>query len=303
MRKFLLFIVTAALIAVLAACGGNNDAASNANKDANEGNDTNTEAEAKDYTIDFGVTPWTSTVPPTKVAGLILEEMGYEIAETDADVTSIYVGLSRGDLDVYMDSWMPVHEVHLEKYADDVEDLAVSYDSAASGLVIPTYMDDDIKEAGDLQGLEAEFGNEIFGVESGGSAAEKIDEMIDVYDLDMEQVNSSEGGMLAQALKLMEAEEPVVFYGWRPHSMFTKMDIRMLEDPEEVFNVPSIHVIVSNELKENAPEAYEFLSNWSIPIEDVEDMITKIDDGADETEVAQEWIDNNRDKVDEMIGK
>ena len=46
-----------------------------------------------------------------------------------------------------------------------------------------------------------------------------------------------------------------------------------------------------------------FLSNWSIPIDDLEAMIVAIEDGGDPTEVAREWIDNNQDKVKEMIGE
>lgn len=291
-------MMTGLLVLVLAACSSAGDE----DTDEEAGNDTKEESVSKDQTITFGVTPWTSTVPPTKVASLILQDMGYDVEEIDGDVSTIYVGLSRGEINVYMDSWMPVHEVHLDKYGDKVEDLAVSYDDAASGLVVPEYMDD-INSIEDIKGKEDMFGNEIFGVEAGGSAADKVDETIETYDLDLEQVNSSEGGMLAQALRLMENEEPLVFYGWRPHTMFNKMDIKVLEDPEEVFNVPSIHVIVDGELKESAPEAYEFLSNWSIPLEDVETMITEIEDGADEEEVAQQWIDDNEDKVKEMIGQ
>lgn len=290
LRKLFMTMMIALLALFAVACSSGDDSTSEA---------ANGESESKDQTITFGVTPWTSTVPPTKVASLILEDMGYEVEEIDADVSSIYVGLSRGEINVYMDSWMPVHEVHLEKYEGKVEDLAVSYDSARSGLVVPTYMAD-FNSVEDLVGNEDLFGNEVYGVEPGGSAAEIINELIDAYDLDMEQINSSEGGMMAQAMRFMEQEEPVVFYAWRPHTMFNKMDIKMLEDPKEIFNVPSIHVIVDSELKETAPEAYEFLSNWSIDIDDVEAMIVAIEDGEDPEEVARQWIEDNQDKIEEM---
>ena len=52
--------------------------------------------------------------------------MGYKVEETNADVSSIYIGLSRGDLNVYMDSWFPSHQVHLDKYKGKVVDTAVS---------------------------------------------------------------------------------------------------------------------------------------------------------------------------------
>src|SRR6185312_13807996 len=166
-------------------------------------NGNNKGSDKKAQTITFGVTPWSSTVPPTKVASLILEDMGYKVKETNADVSSIYIGLSRGDINVYMDSWMPSHEVHLEKYKGKVEDTAVSFSGAASGLVVPTYMED-INSIEDLIGKEDLFNNEIYGVEAGGNAAKIIDSLIEGYGLDMKQVNSSEGGMIAQGMRLME---------------------------------------------------------------------------------------------------
>lgn len=290
MRKFLFGLITVLLVVVLAACTS-----------GDKKNDEKSSAE-KDQTITFGVTPWTSTVPPTKIARLILEDMGYKVKETNADVSSIYIGLSRGDINVYMDSWMPSHEVHLEKYEGKVEDTAVSFSGAASGLVVPTYMED-INSIEDLIGKEDLFNNEIYGVEAGGNAAKIIDSLIEGYGLDMKQVNSSEGGMIAQGTRQMQQKKPVVFYGWRPHTMFNKMDIKVIEDTKGYFSIPDIHVITNAGLKEEAPEAYEFLSNWSIDIDDLEAMIVAIEDGADPEEVAREWIENNQDKVNEMIGK
>lgn len=290
MRKFLFGLITVLLVVVLAACSS-----------GDKKNDEKSSAE-KDQTITFGVTPWTSTVPPTKIARLILEDMGYKVKETNADVSSIYIGLSRGDINVYMDSWMPSHEVHLEKYEGKVEDTAVSFSGAASGLVVPTYMED-INSIEDLIGKEDLFNNEIYGVEAGGNAAKIIDSLIEGYGLDMKQVNSSEGGMIAQGTRQMQQKKPVVFYGWRPHTMFNKMDIKVIEDTKGYFSIPDIHVITNAGLKEEAPEAYEFLSNWSIDIDDLEAMIVAIEDGADPEEVAREWIENNQDKVNEMIGK
>jgi len=38
-------------------------------------------------------------------------------------------------------------------------------------------------------------------------------------------------------------------------------------------------------------------------LDEVEEIIVKIEEGQEPEEVAQEWIDNNKDKVNEMIGK
>ncbi|WP_182199739.1 glycine betaine ABC transporter substrate-binding protein [Paraliobacillus salinarum] len=294
MKKLIFGFVALTFLLIFAGCSSDGDAANDGS--GSEGSEAN-------QTITFGVTPWTSTVPPTEIAKILLEDMGYAVEETSADAGSVYVGLSRGDIDVFMDAWLPAHETYLEKYADSIENTAKSYGPADAGLVVPTYMED-INSVSDLVGKEGEFKNKLYSIEKGASVTGYINDVIDQYGLDMQQVNSSEGGMLAQAMKSMEQEEPVLFYGWRPHTMFNKLDIKILEEEKDIFGTASVHVITNNELKESAPDAYKFLSNWSIPIEDVEEMIGKIEDeGQEPKDVAQEWIDNNQDKVDEMLAK
>lgn len=290
MKKLLLTLTVILIAAFAAAC-------SSETSTTEEGT-----AGESQKTITFGVTPWTSTVPPTKIAGLILEDMGYEVEETEADAGSVYMGLSRGDLDVFMDAWVPMHQNYLDKFEDKIESTSVSYPEADTGWVVPAYMKD-INTLEDLKGREGEFSNEFYGIEKGAGASIESDEIIKAYEFDFTQVNSSEGGMLAQAQRMMEQEEPVVFYGWRPHTMFNKFDLKVLTNDQGFFETSSVEVITNKELKENAPEAYEFLSNWNITIDEVEEMIVKIEEGEDPVAVAQEWIDNNPDKVAEMKGE
>ena len=97
--------------------------------------------------------------------------------------------------------------------------------------------------------------------------------------LDLEYVASSEGGMLAQAQRMIQNEEPVLFLGWRPHPMFVNYDLKVLESPEDYFQTSEVHVITNKNLKDEAPEAYEFLSKWRMDVKDIEEMIVKIDEG------------------------
>ncbi|MFC7061990.1 glycine betaine ABC transporter substrate-binding protein [Halobacillus seohaensis] len=291
MKKLLLLGIMTTLLALIG-CSADEEASSKSNEESN-----------KDQTIKFGVTPWTSTVPPTEIAQLVLEDMGYTVEGTETNVGGVFMGLSRGDLDVFMDAWLPMHQVHLDKFEDKLDQTAVSYPEAQTGWVVPTYMED-INSISDLEGKEDRFNNEMYGIEEGASATEESDEIIEAYGLDMKQVNSSEGGMIAEASRKMAQEEPVVFYGWRPHTMFNKYDLKVIENDQGFFGSSSVEVITNSDLKDKAPEAYEFLSNWSISIDDVEEMIVEIEEnGKDSKEVAREWINDNQDKVDEMMGE
>lgn len=128
MKKILFNSVIFVLLAIIVSgCGASeNDAATDAYTDSND----------EDKVVKFGVPSWTSTVPPTKIASLILEDMGYEVEEVEADAGAVYAGLARGDVDVFMDSWFPAQEHYIEEdYSDDIEDIATSYDKAGSGFV------------------------------------------------------------------------------------------------------------------------------------------------------------------------
>ncbi|EDL64497.1 glycine betaine ABC transporter substrate-binding protein [Bacillus sp. SG-1] len=296
MKKWKIGFIMILTAFLLIGCGtGNNDEGED-NAEQNGGNN-------EGVTVTFGVTPWTSTVPPTKVAKLILEDMGYTVNETKADAGGVYTGLARGDLDVFMDAWLPVmHANYMEKYGDKLDDTAVSYTEGELGWVIPTYVEG-IESVEDIKGKEDLFGGKIYGIEEGAGMTVTSKEMIEELGLDLEYVASSEGGMLAQAQRMMGNEEPVLFLGWRPHPMFANYDLKVLTSPEEFFQTSEVHVITNKDLKDEAAEAYEFLSKWKMPVKDIEDMIVKIDEGQDAEEVAQEWIDNHQDQVKEMKGE
>jgi glycine betaine/proline transport system substrate-binding protein len=296
MKKWKIGFILMLAVFMLISCGtGANDEGED-NAEQNGGNN-------EGVTINFGVTPWTSTVPPTKVAKLVLEDMGYTVNETQADAGGVYTGLARGDLDVFMDAWLPVmHANYMEKYGDKLDDTAVSYTEGQLGWVVPSYVEG-IESVEDIKGKEDLFGGKIYGIEEGAGMTVTSREMIEKLGLNLEYVASSEGGMLAQAQRLMENEEPVLFLGWRPHPMFVNYDLKVLESPEDYFQTSEVHVITNNELKDEAAEAYEFLSKWKMPVEDIEEMIVKIDEGQDPEKVAQEWIDNHQDQVKEMKGK
>lgn len=307
MKKIFVLFMALLLAAAVVGCSssGESDNANGNNSDEKSDNASGNNDKADKPTLTIGVTPWTSTIPPTKIAGKILEDMGYTVKEKEAQPGAIYAGMSSGDIDIFMDSWYPNQKQYIDKYSDSIESISVSYDNANSGPVVPKYMED-IKDLGDLKGKEDIVNNKMYGIGEGDPAMKNMQKVIDAYDLDIELVTASEGPMLAKAKEKIDKKEPVLFYGWRPHSMFQKFDAKILtteEAPEGFFEGSTIHIIANKKLKEKAPEASKFLSNWSIAIDDVEKMITKIDKGKDAEKLAQKWIDNHQDKVKKMKGK
>lgn len=276
---------------VLAGCGGATEDA----KEAPAGN--------QDVAITFGQTPWTSTVPPTYVAKQILEDMGYKVAIQEAEAGVVYTGLASGDIDVFMDSWLPdTHKEYMDKYGDKITDAAISYPDGELGWVVPTYMKD-INSVEDIIGKEDLFGGKVYGIDEGAGITQTSRQLIEGYGLKYEYAVSSEAAMLAQAKKQIKDEKPVLFVGWRPHTMFVDFDLKILEDPKGIFKPSEVHVLTHKGFEEKAPEAFAFLSKWSMPVGDIEKMIKEIDGGAKPEEVAKKWIEENKEKVEQMTAK
>ncbi|OIJ18389.1 glycine/betaine ABC transporter substrate-binding protein [Anaerobacillus alkalidiazotrophicus] len=293
MKHFKLLVFTFTIFALIIGCGPADTA-----EDPQAGDQP-----AQDQSITFGMTPWTSTIPPTTIAMLLLEDMGYEVNQIEADAGGVYTGLSRGDIDVFMDAWLPdMHASYMEQFGDNIDSTAISYPDGELGWVTPTYVEE-INSIEDIKGNEDIFDGEIYGIEEGAGMTITSREMIEEFDLDLQYVASSEGGMLAQVARQIGAERPVVFLGWRPHPMFVDYDLKVLEGQDEFFATSEVHVLTNNDFKDRIPEAYEFLSNWSIDVGDIEQMIVEIDNGRSAEDVAREWIDNNQEKVAEMKGE
>src|SRR5699024_449378 len=129
------------------------------------------------------------------------------------------------------------------------------------------------------------------------------EQVLENYDLDMyELAYSSEGAMLGQLDASIEKEEPVIITGWRPHSAFTQYDLKFLEEPQENFKFDDIYVISYKEIEEKYPEAYNILSKWSIDVDDLEEMMFEHEvNDVSFDELAEEWIEKNRDAVDAML--
>jgi glycine betaine/proline transport system substrate-binding protein len=249
----------------------------------------------------IGLTPWTSSLPPTVIVEELLKDMGYEVEIKEAELGIVYAGLATGELDIFMDSFQPRQSPYLEEYSDSIELVSANYEGAGSGMVVPNYMED-VNDVGDLVGKEDLVDNEIIAIEDGDPAMDELQELIDAYELDIELVNSSEGALLAHARAKTENNEPVLVYGWEPHSMFTDFGLKLLSNEEhsELFNGSSVHPVVNQELKEKAPDAYQVIDGLQIPMEDMGEMLSKIDAEEDPTEVAREWIENNEDHIEEL---
>src|SRR5918994_1836466 len=288
-RSLVLVLAVAVAVFVVAGCGGGGGSP---------------ESEKKNPTL--GGIGGAESVAVTNLTKVVLEEdFGYQEVELKTlDVGLLFEGVAGGDLDAFMDVWIPNHTQLLAEVEDDVEHLEPWYEGQTSfGLAVPTYMEG-VNSIADLNGSGA---TRIIGIEPGAIITTKIDEhVIPDYNLTLEHEPSSTAAMLAEVERLYNDKEPFVFPPWCPHPMCSQFDFTYLEDPKNsqgnLDQPAKISAIVNEDLPDDDPVAYAFINNIRLNEEELislEDAGTKA--GGNYSKGAQAWLEENQDVVKPAI--
>lgn len=230
-------IAAAAVVAigstVLAGCGTANDEAGVKGGGAGSGK-----------TVTMGYVDWDEDVALTYVMKEVLQENGYTVnLQHVSDAGPLYVGLDKGQLDLYLDSWLPqTHKVYWDKYGKNLEYVHPWYTNAKLTIAVPTYMK--IDSLDQLNSVSSQVGGKIVGIEPGAGLTKATNGMIKAYGLNLTQQTSSTAAMLAALKKATDAKQPIVVALWRPHWAYSKFPIKDLKDPKQAMGAAEKAVIV-----------------------------------------------------------
>lgn len=297
MRLFKIALWSMVGVLILAGCGASQDT-----PDAGEAAPEEGEA-GQGEPIVIGLDPYNFSEPPVYIAKQILEDRGYEVEIQEGQVGILWAALAAGDIDVFGDIWDPnISGSYIEQYEGEYETAGTLYEDAPVGVAVPTYMEN-IESIEQLNEMKDVFGGKIYTIDPESGTDITTRKMVDEYGLDYEVVNSSEAAMIAEAQKAMSQEEPIAFIGWRPHSMFQLLDIKLLDDPRNVWGSDDVKVGVASDLKERAPEAYTLFSNMEISIDEIERWLVEMEEGASPEEMAEAWVEDNADTVEAWLSE
>lgn len=307
--KFLGLTAALALAMTLAACGGDDEAESDSGSSDGDGDSEGLELGGKDIEIPY--IAWAGSTSRSPVLAKALEEAGYNVQLTQVDAGPMFTSTADDEDTLNASGWLPAtHEDYLDKYGDDLEVYEDSnfIDTAPLSLAVPEYMDvDSIEDLKDNDELNDELDGKITGIDPGAGIMESTEKALDNYDLDdWELQESSESAMISELQKRYDKEEPIIVTGWKPHWMFADMDLKMLDDPDEIYggDGDQIQLVFNADFKDEHPAAYEIATrmadDWS---EDDEDELMEpifVED-EDEEEVAEDFIEEHSDRVDEWL--
>jgi len=278
----------ALLVGLIGGCGGGGGQGSKGGGDSSS--------------LKLGYIEWDEDVAVTNLAKVLLEdELGYNnVGLTLLDVGPVFNGVASGDLDAFLDVWLPkTHQTYWDEFKGRVVDLGQWYGGTASlGLGVPDYAR--ARSIEDLNDYRDEFGGQIIGIEPGSGIVRITSEnAIPGYGLDYELVESSTPAMLSQVEQALDEEKPIVFTAWKPHWMFTAFDIRYLDDPKgEMGGSEQLSAIAREGLEEDSPEAFELLDNIYLTEAQLGELELAIRDAGDPEQGARDWLEQNREMAE-----
>lgn len=254
-------------------------------------------------TVRLAYVEWSSTVASTNVVRAVLESAGYDVRTISLAGAAMWQSVASGDADALLAGWLPTtHEDYYEALGDDVEDLGVNLDGTKLGLAVPAYTD--IRSIEDLNDHADAFNNEIIGIDPGAGLQRLSGEVVDKYDLTLRLRDGSDATMTAALGNAINNNEDIVVTAWTPHWMFTRWDLKYLDDPKGVYGgAEQIHTIARKGLKEDLPGAYAILKNFSWTAKDMGEVMLMNEQGGDPYENAKKWVDEHPELTSKWLAQ
>lgn len=259
---------------------------------------------------------------------LIESELGYPVEIYPVDESEQWGALANGSLHASLEIWPSGHADNIDLYINQTG--LVEYGGALGvigkiGWYVPAYVVAEHPELATWEGyadpaLAALFATPETGERGrfiGGDASwvQYDEEIIANLGLHLQVVRAgSEEAILDIVQRAYEAQEPVLFYFWTPHTIHAQYDLVEVALPEHtdicyegvdlgrtsgVFcDYPPDRLIkaFSPELETTAPDVYAFLRNFQLTTEDQINMMAAVElEGLSPEEAVLQWIEANDD--------
>ncbi|MEJ8656128.1 ABC transporter permease/substrate binding protein [Streptomyces sp. MS1.AVA.4] len=250
--------------------------------------------------------PWEEDIAATYLWKAVLEERGYTMNLKQFEVGPMYTALSRGQIDVQFDGWLPsTQKKYWDKYGDKLTDIGSWYGPTSLEIAVPSYVEG-VDSLEDLKGRSGEFKGRVVGIEPGTETMNILkNDVLPGYGLDkeFEVVDSSTPGMLAELKRAYAKKEPIAVMLWTPHWAYSEYGLTKLKDPKKLFGEGDrIHTVASKAFPEQYPQLTKWLKDFRLSeqqLAGLENEIQKRGTGHEE-EAVKAWMAKNPGIVDRL---
>jgi glycine betaine/proline transport system substrate-binding protein len=312
-------LAAVALVSALAltACGGGDIE----NEDAAGGEECGT--------IDMAINPWVGYEASAHVVGYVAEtKLGCTVNYKDLDEQVSWQGFGEGEVDVIIENWghPELQKKYFESKGGDGSAMSAgpNGNEGIIGWYLPPWMAEEYPDITDWKNLDKY--SELFQTPESGDKGTLYDgdpgfvtndeALVKNLDLDYEVVFAgSENALIEGFRKAEENKTPYLGYFYEPQWFLSEVPLVKVElpeytegcdaDPEEVacdYPLYTLDKIVATDFAESGSPGYELVENFKWTNEDqneVAKMIASV--GMDPEEAAQQWVEDNPDKVEAWL--
>jgi glycine betaine/proline transport system substrate-binding protein len=223
-----------------------------------------------------------------------------------------YTSMKNKDIDIFLGNWMQSQKADIQPYIDDK-----SVESYGPNLVGAKYTlatnakgaELGIKDFKDIAAHKDDLDGKIYGIEPGNDGNRHVIDMIDKDTFgmkEMELVESSEQGMLAQVARAEKEGKPIVFLGWEPHPMNTNFKMTYLSGGDDTFGPnfggAEVYTNVRAGYLGECPNVGTLVKNLKFSLKMENEIMNKIlNDGEEPEKAAGEWLKANPSVVDPWL--
>jgi glycine betaine/proline transport system substrate-binding protein len=318
------------LLALLAACGGGGEEPAADTTTEEEAAEAPAEAPAEETmpegekpAITLIANPWPASELNVNVAKILIEqELGNPVEIVALDENVQWDALAADDADASLEVWPSGHSEHVADYIDAqgvVENGGPLGPVGGIGWFVPSYVVAEHPELATWEGFAdpelaalfatAETGDKGQFLGADPSWVQFDEDIINNLGLNLQVVwAGSEEALLAAVSSAYERQEPILFYFYAPHAIFSRFDLTRVELPaytEECYadteggsvacDYPpdELFKIFSTGLKEKDTAVHTLLQNMNYGSDAQISMLGTLDEGKTIEEAAQAWVDAN----------
>jgi glycine betaine/proline transport system substrate-binding protein len=281
-------------------------------------------ASGEQITIKLAANPWSASQLNVAVAKQVIEEqLAYPVEIIEIDENAQWPALATGDLHASLEVWPSGHAENVAEYIEgqqSVENGGPLGPIGKIGWYIPTYLLEEHPELATWEGFTTPETAALFATAETGDQGQFLagDPSWVQYDADIIEnlgmnftvvTAGSEDALLASLEAAYSRQEPILFYFYKPHSIFARYDLTEVELPpysEECYaeaesggvacDYPEdvLFKIFWTGLQEAAPEVYTLLTNMNYDTDTQISMIAAVEvDGQSVEEAAAAWVEAN----------
>ncbi len=244
--------------------------------------------------ITIAYTNWIESKAFSYLAQEILRKEGYdvELVFIKGEISTIYSLLAQKKVDIFMNAWVPfTHKDFLDKYGKRLSKINTNYVNARLGLVVPEYMD--IYSIEQLAQYDSLLNYTIIGLAKETGYMDQVASAVKSYNLNKFHLTyANELAVLDSLKQAIQQRRPIVVTGWTPHWMFSRYDIKFLDDPHFSFGESQrIDTYAWKGFARKRPYATSFFSRILFTDKTMANLLDTFDKIKDPEKAAKAWIE------------